>query len=495
MIGRNTWRPFLCLGLRRSRAGGRAVRRSACLLAIFAIALSSTVPPGSSWALENTSLPDYRELTSLLKSGDFDRIEAVLSQYQRDFLDGRHSDEVVAAAFQTFATTDPGLQSSLDAWVQARPDSYVPWLARGIYHWHRGWAARAHAWGAKTPQQRFGGMARNFALAELDIKSAIQRNRRLSVAYALQIDIHMAMGRLAGMKWAQRRGLTVVPTSREIRRRYLYGLLPKWLGEIVDIERYVTELRREHTDDPHLASLQGYPAYARADLHWRGLGPDSPAQARPEDGSVAEDFDRALSYGQDLWIIYERGNYKLERGDVEAALADANRLLAEWPQNARYLDFRARVYRRMDRIDQALSDWSQAIELDPLETYFLKNRASMYRQLKRFKDALADLDDALYFGRYDDALRAERGSLLLYDMHEADKAVSEFRRATALAPAKAVHWYNLTAALYRRLDCEFVHAGRKYLELCREKPICAQGLSNWVKGAITAEVRHKACPG
>lgn len=449
------------------------------------LALLLCVLPASARALEGATLPGYLELRVQLKAGNYEQLEATLRRYQRGFEAGRHSDEVVHYVFAAFATTDKSIEDALNAWVQARPDSYVASSARGYYRWRLGWAVRGYGWSKDTDPRRFEAMVGYFRPAARDLERAILLDRRLSVAYALLVNMHMAMGQRAGMTWARDRGLVPVPGSREIRLRYLYGTLPKWGGSIAEIEGFVGATLQDHPGDPHLASLEGYPDYAKADQLAHG--------GRRQD--AVSYFDLALSYGQDLWIAFQRGSNHLSLGYLGAALADADRLLAETPDNARFLDLRANIYKRMKRRDLALADWNRAIALDPYDTYYLRNRAALYRQEKRFEKAAADLDDALMFGAYDDDVRARRGSLFLYDMKRADKAVTEYRLATTLAPDKAPHWYNLTAALYRTIDCDFIQTGRRYLDLCKGGATCKAKLTEWVEGAIAAEIRHKSCSG
>jgi len=436
-------------------------------------------------ALEDVALPDYLELRAQLKAGNYEKVETTLDAFQRGFESGRHSDEVVSYAFSAFATTDKSLEEPLAAWAEARPDSYAAALSQGYYEWHQGWVARGCAWREDTNPRRFEAMTGYFRRAERELERAILLNRHLSVAYAALVNIHMAQGRRGEMDWAHGRGLVVVPKSREIRRRYLYGMLPKWGGSMIEIEGLVGGALREHAEVPYLASLAGMPDYAKADQLTSG----GKRQA------AVEHFDRALSRGEDLWITFQRGENHLSLGNLGGALADANRLLAESPDSVRFLNFRGRVYRRMKRPDLALADWNRAIELDPLDPHYLKNRAALHRDEKQYRKALIDLDDALVFGAYDASVRAQRGSLFLYDLKRAGKAVSEYRLATSLAPDVALHWYNLSGALYRTLNCDFIDAGRRYLELCKAAASCKQDLVDWVEAAIEAEIRHKACPG
>ena len=107
----------------------------------------------SAAAAEN--YPDRLEILAMAKSGQFSKLDALLSGYQESFQAGKVSERVVNFAFWSFSNSDPALAPRLDAWIEQMPNSYAALLARGLYRRNLGRISRGSRSGRNTPKSRY----------------------------------------------------------------------------------------------------------------------------------------------------------------------------------------------------------------------------------------------------------------------------------------------------------------------------------------------------
>jgi tetratricopeptide (TPR) repeat protein len=150
-----------------------------------------------------------------------------------------------------------------------------------------------------------------------------------------------------------------------------------------------------------LAALIGSPAAAddRQICH-----EEQPAR-RPDD---VKDWDsviqacsriissRAVRGGQLADAYFVRGIQYEERRDYDRALEDFSAAIWLEPKSARYLFYRAHVYKYNKRDpDRALADLSEAIRLASDNALYLRSRGELYEGKRQWDNALADYRAAL----------------------------------------------------------------------------------------------------
>lgn len=434
----------------------QGVRR---LLSLAAVLL--TLWPVAGIAAER--LPDKLELIGLLRAGQFEELEARLTTYQESFETGGVAEEVVEIAFFVFANSDPRLESRLAQWIQLFPDSYAAPLARGVYYWHLAWRTRGTRFAQETSELSFTEMQDYLALSDSDLELAIRLNGKLSIAYAYRIGIAMLGPRnLARKRSILEAGLEAVPKSAVIRYRYLFALLPWWDGSLEKIDDFITDMKRNFSDEPAMGYLEGFHDFTVAEI----------LEGRGEEEKAIPYYERALSKGEHWWYRLEAGQNFYFLQLYEKALEEFNRALVLRPLAATVLDWRARAYRRLDRYEEAFADWNLALRLDPLNPAILRQRSFAFEDKKRYREAVEDLTTALELGAYDERIHHSRGWIYLYKTREYKKAIVDLKRATMLVPDRANYWYDYAAALYYTLDCDIIAAVRVYLKLCKTGQKC-----------------------
>ena len=450
------------------------------------------------------------ELLQLLHQEKFEELDARFEAYFNRYRAGEISDHHIEQAYHTFGSADPGLQSKLDAWIAARPDSASARMARAVYNAHLGWINRGTALARNTPEQRFEIMRNRFSAAWSDLSAVLALEPEHGNAYGLLIQISMALGGTESTDALARAGLQADPRSFVIRRRYLFSLTPWWRGypqparEATslrerlhqwfeggerdgvpdEIRTFVAQIEMDGQENSALSPLEGFVDYVRGALL---------ARERRREQAV-EYFDNARQFG-DYWLYHHaQGQNFYYLGQYEDAVASFTRALEAWPEGPNALNWRARAYRRLGQLDKAFDDWETALSLDPSNPKILVRLAYALREVKRYEDVLTVLDRALVYGEYDDDVRDARGRILLYELGRPADAIEDLRWATELEP-NSKRWYNYSLALYRIRDCKAAEALAIYRAVCAVGTTCSEKNLAWAGEAIAHLQDTRICPG
>jgi len=138
---------------------------------------------------------------------------------------------------------------------------------------------------------------------------------------------------------------------------------------------------------------------------------------------------------------YNRGAAKIEKGDLDGAIADYNRAIELNPKDARAYYNRGIAKRAKGDLDGAIADFSRAIELDPKYAIAYNNRGIA-------KDDKGDLDGAI--GDYNRAIELDPKHAVAYNNRGFDKeargdldgAIADYNRAIELDPKLAIAYNN-----------------------------------------------------
>lgn len=117
--------------------------------------------------------------------------------------------------YQSFSSADPELEPKLNAWVDARPDSEAPRMARAVFYHHLAWITRGSGYARETRRERFAVMHHYPNLATTDLEAVIENNPRFGLAYGHLITIALARGDHAATDMLVRMGLEADPSSSE----------------------------------------------------------------------------------------------------------------------------------------------------------------------------------------------------------------------------------------------------------------------------------------
>jgi tetratricopeptide (TPR) repeat protein len=120
-------------------------------------------------------------------------------------------------------------------------------------------------------------------------------------------------------------------------------------------------------------------------------------------GMAIPNYSRAIELDPGFVVAYyQRAQAYYRVGNVDAAFADMDTVIALAPDEPEYIFSRANMYRKAGEQQAAIADYNAAIALDPKYAVAYYNRANAYYDLDRLADALEDYRTFLnLYGRRD----------------------------------------------------------------------------------------------
>src|SRR5207247_2540126 len=116
---------------------------------------------------------DRAALRSLLRAERYADLTRYFEQLQTAFETDPKKEYWISDAPSAFASAEAELLPLLDAWVAASPQSFAPYLARGAYRVHLGFARRGARWAKETHESDFAAMADAHKKAYVDLEQAL----------------------------------------------------------------------------------------------------------------------------------------------------------------------------------------------------------------------------------------------------------------------------------------------------------------------------------
>ena len=141
-------------------------------------------------------------------------------------------------------------------------------------------------------------------------------------------------------------------------------------------------------------SAYAYPFHER--LNFKGPIQLSSGFLNPAHACQEVDLDKAIKIKPALAKAYSnRGNARIERGDLPGAFSDLDKAIAMDLRMAPAYYGRANAWRAKGDEDRAVADYSQAIELEPRYVMAYINRGTVYLLQRKWKEAIRDYNEAI----------------------------------------------------------------------------------------------------
>lgn len=357
-----------------------------------------------------TPAVDRGALRSLLVNRRFDRLTAVLEQFQAAFEKDPGREVWMSGAFEALGVPHARELALLEEWIAAKPRSFAPYLARAAYWVNTGFLWRGERWSRETSRFEFDRMAEAFARARADLRQALSLSPGLVQARTLSIVAAIAEGDRASAGRALREALALCPTCYQPRAVWLWALRPEWGGSLDEMEEFAGRADRRN---PRNRTLGARVLIARA----------REARAAGDAAQAAALLDDACALGGDAAPFIERLD-RVGAPDLDAYLEDLARAEAIEPGLPGVLARRAVALAGGERWEEAGRDLRAALRADPT----LERAVALHPQVVRALDALAH--KARVAG--DDATAARLYALAV-DLAPADRDLRA--RADAVAPA------------------------------------------------------------
>ncbi|MFQ5586195.1 MAG: DUF4034 domain-containing protein, partial [Thermodesulfobacteriota bacterium] len=209
------------------------------------------------------------ELRQMLLAQQFEQLNAVLEEYQKNFEADQTDEYSVYDAYRVFFNTDSSFEKPLKAWKNHSPDKYQPYLAIAQYYYAMGWESRGNEWSRDTSEEQFEGMESYFSKAEENLKVALEINPKVMPAYRLLIGIYNATANGTAEDIMINKGLELFPHSFLIRSISSWANEPRWGGSYAMMAEIAKDAERYAEINPKLTSLYGLIYYDQGRILYR----------------------------------------------------------------------------------------------------------------------------------------------------------------------------------------------------------------------------------
>ena len=290
-------------------------------------------------------------LRSLLLRRQFEELTLAVEQLQWGMESNPRDEHWMTDGIQALGNGSPDSAELLDAWVDASPDSFAPYLARGTHWVTVGYLRRGTRFAAETEDEELSGMQKAFERAVPDLTRAWTLHPKAVAAARPLIYVANALGDRDGRERAFARAAEQCPSCADFRAVYLHSLAPRWGGSYAQMDTFAEAQSRAH---PELGFLRGFADWDRVrDL--RAEGGNDRARVL---------LAKALSAG-DYWEFRLSRAERLRRAkDLDAALVEANRAVALRPARASVYFERARILASSRKWGPAGEDLLHGLRLD-----------------------------------------------------------------------------------------------------------------------------------
>lgn len=128
-----------------------------------------------------------------------------------------------------------------------------------------------------------------------------------------------------------------------------------------------------------------------------------------------------------------RAQVWLQKSDLERARRDIDDAIRLGPKEAASYSTRGFILHQQGQYDLAIADYDRAMRLKPKEAMLFSNRGNSWQAKRDYARALADQSEAMRLNPANAAFYSSRGSAYR-EMGEFDKALADFDQATKMNP-------------------------------------------------------------
>lgn len=409
-------------------------------------------------------LPDRAALIAALREGRFVELDTELTQIEESVEVHRLPERTLDYAFRSFANSDPAIESRLDDWVAALPQSFAARFARGRYLLHLAELATDSASNANVPGE-WRTMIEGLRIrAVRDIGAAIELEPSLTWAYSDLSKIALDRGDRTSVERLYEQGRTQFPNSGVIEGMRLEAVNTSTPAGMQRLSSMVDDLLARHTDDPNFLYLRGY-----TDIALAGRACD--VGNRQKGIELATQAVRATKLP---YYFYARAGIYRCASRLREAIADYDTVLERTPDFAPAYYWRGKAKNSLKQFEAALQDYDRALALDSLNPKYLRSRAWMLVILKRIDEAQADFEKALVYGKYDVAVLEGLAHVRRSKDNDHLAAADLYRQAAEMQPWRTRWFYQFGFALMMAQDCRAVEVLDRYMASCEEDGDCGE---------------------
>lgn len=413
------------------------------LFAFISISYAQKIPHGR---IELGNKTDKIALMDLLRNRQYEALIKKLDNYLFYATQDYESEKNLCHAFSTFDIPYTTLEPFLNEMIKLYPESSVGYAARAVYYESAGWNIRGYGWAKDVTPAHWEGMRNYFIKAINDAVAGIQLNPHNLICYNVLIQICMNVGNKEATRKYLDAALEVSPKSFQLRRSYMWSLLPRWGGSHEEMLQFARESEKYAAKNPELKSLYGYIPF---DDGWS-------LESSGDYKSAIIFFNKALSYGEQ-WIFYKhRGYCFFELENYQKALQDYDNALRLLPQDEDLLKSKGLTLHALGRTSEAKQVLETASMISPTNKYVqnskkwinkngadnhIINGVNLDKQGK-FEEAIQEYNQAI-MNNPDDYLPYYNRGVALMKLNRLDEAIRDFEHASARNVNDVSSYYNI----------------------------------------------------
>jgi tetratricopeptide (TPR) repeat protein len=396
--------------------------------------------------IELGNKPDKTVLMDLLRDRQYETLIKKLNDYLFYGTQDYESEKNLWLAFNTFDIYYSALEPFLDEMIKLYPESSVGYAARAVYYESVGWNKRGYGWAKDVTPAHWEGMRNYFIKAINDAVAGIQLNPQNLICYNVLIQIGMNVGNKEATRKYLDAALKVSPKSYEIRRSYMWSLLPRWGGSHEEMLQFAGESEKYAVKNPELKSLYGFIPF---DKGWS-------LENSGDFKSAIIFFNKALAYGEQPVFYKHRGRCYFELENYQKALQDYEDALRLSPQDEDLLKSKGLALHALGRSGEAKQVLETASRISPTDKYIqnskkwidkngadnhIINGVNLDREGK-FEEAINEYNQAI-MNNPDDYLPYYNRGVALMKLGRLDEAIRDFEHASARNVNDVSSYYNI----------------------------------------------------
>jgi len=343
-----------------------------------------SIPDYEPVVLDKYGYPDKTlsriEVRKLFEQKEFEKLNLLISDLQNAFEKDFHNEFLLHDAVISFHQPVVAYEEIFQEWVDAFPQLFQPYLARGNYYWCMGYSSRGTKWAKDTTDKQFAGMREYFNMAFADLDHALKIKPNLVTAnYAL-----LSMSNTIGMEEYEKeffhRCESICPECYLPRRFYMMALQPKWGGSIGEMEEFARQSQQYADRNPLLKTLQGFSYMSKGEA----------ARRQKHFIKAIKNYNKSLSYGCNDTLLTERAEFLRLYDQYPYALQDVDTAIALQDQPSFVWRTKALIEFGMTNFEDALQTIKHAKELAPGDSEV--NKAWNWMSRNYLKSAQNNID-------------------------------------------------------------------------------------------------------
>lgn len=361
-------------------------------------------------------------------------------------------EELLYISYDALAIKDIEYEEFFNSWIIFSPNSYVPYLGRGIFYYNMGWKERGNRWASETKDEQFEKMYKYFKKSKLDLDKSLVINQRIIYPYDTLIDMANTTSNEDEVEYLVKKALEINRHSLKIRQRYLKTISPRWSGSYEKMTDYVDNIPIDLKANPKLKYLYGFIDSDKADM----------AKISSRYNQENRLLTKSLSLSGDYHsTIFKLGKNYVKQDKYKEGIIQLSKAIDIFKENSDYFYWRTIAYIDIKEFEKAKNDILYAYALNPFDKYIKKKKIYLGKVLNHEAYKLRkdnEIEQALNL--YNIALQVDLENDSMYygiaqtyiRQHDLESALDNIKIAIEINPNDINHYLLIDYLLAKNKD-------------------------------------------